>query len=548
MRALKLAILSNVNLDMLCGELAKSHEVFKAEGYGGWISYALKSNEELEGFSPKLILLMLDGNALLETCDTFSDGVDEIDRCFAYIAKLRENYPYSTVAISNIDICPNRIRPSSAEKLELMWEAEWSSRLSAIAKKEHIIPFDLKAVIEHEGRKSFYSEKLWYTGSIPYGIKSLKPLTAAIDLLTKQISGVRKKVLVLDLDNTLWGGVAGEDGANGITLSQSLIGAAYRDAQKRIKEIGKTGVLLAIASKNNPEDALAVFSDNPHMILHESDFVSMKLNWEPKYLNIAAMARELNLGLDSFVFLDDNAVERESVRANLPEVTVPDFVSDIAMLPKLIEDIYNKYFYISDMTEEDGKKTEQYRTEAQRHIAMENAASMDDYLLSLEIKTVLCRAAPEQYERTVQLMNKTNQFNTNTLRMDMPEFMRYIADEDNEAFVANVSDRYGDSGLVSVLLTHKSGDTLRIENMLMSCRVMGRQIENGIIRALADYASRQGVRKIEASYVPTAKNKPVCELWDSMGFKLISEHDGIKEYEAEPESIKAPLIGAISKL
>lgn len=548
MRALKIAILSNVNLDMLCGELAKSHEVFKTEGYGGWASYALSRNEGLTAFSPKLILLIIDGNALFETCDTFSDGVDEIDRCFAYIAKLRENYPYSTVAVSNLDICKRRIRAAASDNIELMWETEWSSRLSAIAKSEHIIPFDLKAVIEHEGRKSFYSEKLWYTGSIPYGIKSLKPMTAAIELLTEQISAVRKKALVLDLDNTLWGGVAGEDGANGVTLSESLIGAAYRDAQKRIKEIGKTGVLLAIASKNNPEDALAVFHDNPHMVLQESDFVSMKLNWEPKFRNIAAMARELNLGLDSFVFLDDNAVEREAVKANLPEVTVPDFVGDIAMLPKLIEDIYNKYFYISDMTEEDGKKTEQYRTEAQRHIAMENAASMDDYLLSLEIKTLLCRVAPEQYERTVQLMNKTNQFNTNTLRMDMPEFLRYLDGENNEVFVANVSDRYGDSGLVAVVVTKREDDTLHIENMLMSCRVMGRQIENTIIHAVACAEAKNGIRRIKASYVPTAKNKPVERLWDSMGFKLISEHDGIKEYEAEPESIKTPLIGAISKL
>ncbi len=545
---MKIAILSNVNLDMLCDEVARSHEVFKTEGYGQWVSYALSRNEGLTAFSPKLILLLLDGNALLETCDTFSDGVAEINRCFAYISKLKENYPYSTVAVSNIDVCPNRIRPSSDENIELMWEAEWAKRLSDIAKSEHITVFDLKSIIAAEGRKSFYSEKLWYTGSIPYGIKSLKPLAAAINELTEHVAPIRKKVLVLDLDNTLWGGVAGEDGANGVTLSESLIGAAYRDAQKRIKEIGQTGVLLAIASKNNPEDALAVFRDNPHMVLQEDDFVSMKINWEPKFRNIAAMAGELNLGLDSFVFLDDNEVEREAVRANLPEVAVPDFPKDIAKLPDTIKRIYDKYFYIAEKTAEDSKKTEQYRLEAQRHKAMENAASLDDYLLSLDIKTTVHKATPECYERTVQLINKTNQFNTNTLRMDMPEFLRYLDGDNNEIFVANVSDRYGDSGLVAVMVTRRDGDTLHIENMLMSCRVMGRQIENAIIHAVASAEAKYGVRRIKASYVPTAKNKPVERLWDSMGFSLASEHDGVKEYEAEINDVKTPLIGAITEL
>ena len=172
-------------------------------------------------------------------------------------------------------------------------------------------------------------------------------------------------------------------------LGQSLIGAAYRDAQKRIKEIASTGVLLAVASKNNPEDVRAAFRENPHMVLKEEDFVSIKANWEPKFVNIRDMAGELNLGLDSFVFLDDNEVEREAVRANLPQVTVADFPRDAAKLPQAVRDIYEKYFWCARETAEDKNKTRQYREEASRKKALESAASMDDYLRSLSISIVI---------------------------------------------------------------------------------------------------------------------------------------------------------------
>lgn len=541
---MKLAMLSNVNLDMLIGEAAKTYEMFSSEGYGQWISYALRKSEALSDFAPSIIFLIIDGNALLETYSDYDSGVEEIRSSFRYIRKLAENYPYSTIAVSNIDICRCRVCPAAAVSTELLWEAEWARCLAEAAQGLNIVPFDLKSIIETEGRRNFYSQKLWYTGSIPYGLKSFKPFLSAINDFAAKISATRKKVLVLDLDNTLWGGVAGEDGPNGIVLGQSLIGAAYRDAQKRIKELAATGILLAIASKNNPEDVQAVFRENPHMVLKEDDFVSIKANWGPKYISIRNIADQLNLGLDSFVFLDDNEVERESVRINLPQVSVADFPRDAAKLPQTICDIYEKYFWCVRETAEDKNKAQQYHEEANRKKALESAASMDDYLKSLNMVIAINEVRPDQFERTVQLLNKTNQFNTNTVRMDMPQFLKYVEDEHSHVYVANVSDKYGSSGLVAVMLSRTDGDVLHIENFLMSCRVMGRQVEDSIVFTVGRYAGLQGVKKLTGSYVPTGRNKPVENLWSRLGFELESEANGEKHYRALISDLNEPLIGA----
>lgn len=539
---MKTAILSNVNLDMLCASVAKKHELFGTEGYGQWVSYALQKNAELESFDPKIIFLLLDGGALFETCEGLEDGLTEIGKSMGYIRALADNYPSSTVAVSTVDVPRKRLRPLCGVSPESEWEHEWSAALRGIDRK-NVIPFELKELITDTGRNAFCSDKMWYMGSIPYGIKAVPLLAAAIDDFAARFCAVRRKVLVCDLDNTLWGGVCGEDGPEGITLGGSLIGAAYRDAQKRIREIAATGVLLAVVSKNNPEDVDAVFVRNPHMVLKKEDFVSIIANWKPKSENIRALAEELNLGLDSFVFWDDNEVERAEVTAALPGVTAAEFPKDPAGLPAAVAEMYRRYFFCVRSTDEDEKKTEQYRGEAQRRRAMAESVSMDDYLRSLGIKIVMGEVTPAQYERTVQLINKTNQFNTATLRMDMQQFTEFLRGEQNRVYTAQVSDIYGDSGLVVVLVLRREGGAAVIENMLMSCRVMGRQIENAVIHALGERLCAEGVETIRASYVRSAKNKPVEELWDRLGFAVVSASEDAKTYELSLPAQTTALLG-----
>lgn len=529
---MRIAVLSNVNLDMMNMALAKKHEVFQADGYGQWVSYALTQNEQLVQFAPKLIFVLLDGNALLETCVSYEQGVAELQNNIQYIRTMADNYADSTLVVSTIDFCPKRLTAQVDIGVGEKWSAFWREELNkSVSIKKNILPFDLQELIANEGRKNIYDDKMWYMGSIPYGVKSISVFVEAINDFVEKVSYTRKKVLVVDLDNTLWGGVVGEEGPLGITLGESKLGAAYRDAQKRIKEIKDTGILLAIVSKNNDAEVQEAFRTNPHMVLHEDDFVLMKNNWQQKFENIQQIAKELNLGLDAFVFWDDNEVEREAVKINLPMVSVPDFPRNVALLPQAIEDLYNTYFWLPRQTAEDAAKTQQYQQETARKEAMRAAGTIDDYLKSLQIKIDLCEVKENQIERTVQLLNKTNQFNTNTIRLDMQEFLKYKSNKGYHIFVANVSDRYGDSGLVVELLAHVEKDVFVIDNFLMSCRVMSRQIENAVAYAVLQRAEKFGCKKVQCTYVKTAKNKPVENLWDSLGFNLVRQEEDVKYYE-----------------
>lgn len=530
---MKIAILSNVNFDLLIKSLSKKNQVYETEGYGQWVSYALTPNEKLTDFTPQIIFVLLDGNALLETSKTYEEGLNEISQNFNILRNMADNYKNSTLAISTIDIKTKKIKPgNNTSNCEMGWIYNWNQSLDELCKsKNNVIVFDLKEFIEKEGRDSIYADNMWYMGSIPYSVKGLSKLSECINTFIGQYAQTRKKVLVCDLDNTLWGGVIGEDGPKGITLSESLIGAVYRDTQKRIKEIAKTGILLAIVSKNNQEDADSAFENNPYMVLQKKDFVSIKCNWKAKSENIEELAQELNLGIDSFVFLDDNPVEREEVKIRLPHVEVIDFPKDVANLPKTIEKAYRQFFWCQRLTSEDLAKTEQYHQETLRKRDMASASSLEEYLLSLNIRIGLGEVKEEQIPRTVQLLNKTNQFNTNTRRFTQQEFMEYLNTKDNHVFVANVSDRYGDNGLVVILMIHKEKDEAYIDNFLMSCRVMGRKIEDAVMSEVCKKMAELGIKVIHASYLKTAKNKPVECLYEGLGFELKKvNEDCLKEY------------------
>ena len=543
---MRIAILTNVNLDLLLQLQAKKNDVFETQGYGQWISYALNDSKALIDFAPNCIFVILDGFALLEECKTKEDGFTEIDRAMIQLTALANRYRNSDIAVSTLDIPARRIRITDEQPVETAWCGYWSEKLDQITlTMNHVHRFDLARLVCEFGRTNFYSEKMWYMGSIPYSMKGFQTLSDQIDGFLNHLNMNRKKVLVLDLDNTLWGGVLGEEGPQGITLGTSLLGAVYRDAQKRIKELKDLGVLLAIVSKNNMEEVDALFEQNTHMVLEKSDFISIYSNWDDKPTNIQRLAQQLNLGLDSFVFLDDNEAEREFVKRTLPMVEVVEFPKDVANLPAAIADLYGKYFRQWTITDEDKAKTKQYQEEALRKIDLESVASIDDYLLSLNMNIQIGEMRQDQIERVVQLIGKTNQFNTCTLRCDLHGLQAY-RNQGGIVYTVSVSDKYGDSGLISVLMVKKEGDTATIDNFLMSCRVMGRQIENAILEAVENKLFGEGARELRASYIPTDRNKPVTDLWDNLDFELKDVYDdGSKRYVMRLDSnLKSSLIQA----
>lgn len=529
---MRISILSNVNLDMLSGLLKKENEIFQPDGYGEWVTYALRQDERMMEFAPECLILLLEGNELLKQCTEEGEWRAELDRTKEYVGKLAENYKNSYLLVSTIDVRTERIRGKDTGDGALYASAYWDRALTALAKEHsNLHRFELRSLIETYGRNNFYSGRFWYMGSIPYDMKALHILAGEIRRVLEKLRPARRKVLVLDLDNTLWGGVVGEDGPEGIVLDSAHEGAVYQDAQREIKKMLKQGVLLAIASKNNLEDVQRAFRENPHMILKEEDFVAVCADWNPKHENVKRMAAELNLGLDAFVFVDDNEAERAAMQIELPEVAVADFPSDISQLAESMRQVYEQYFWSWKLTEEDREKTRQYQEEKKRQDDRKAAASYEDYLRNLETKIRLAEVGPETKERAVQLMNKTNQFNVCTLRMDELELERYLTGGRGHLIMAEVSDKYGNSGWVAEFLYHTDGTTAVVDNFLMSCRVMGRMVEDAILGAVLERLSQQGITRIVASYKKTAKNKPVEELWDKLGFTQTNTGMEQKEYQ-----------------
>lgn len=529
---MRVALLSNVNLDLVSQALSSKHLMYPNEGYGQWVQEAIAPSESLGSFHPEVIVLILDGFSLIEGIEDTVEAERELQTVAGYCQRLAESYPSAYVLVSSIDIAPRRILEADRVRPEHNLVCLWERSLDELMlQTPNLHLFDLRTLIEEVGRSAFYSDKMWYMASVPYSMKAVSVLAEAIDARIQRMRTARKKVLVLDLDNTLWGGVLAEDGLDGIQLSRSLLGATYRDAQLRIKELKRLGILLAIVSKNDEAEVRRVLLEHPQMVLRADDFVAIVANWEPKAENIARLADTLNLGLDSFVFLDDNPVEQEAVRRALPEVTVVDFPRDVSRLPELVRRLASDLFFTTRVTDEDYARTQQYQQEVRRREALNAAVSIDDYLISLQISVVLEEMRDQQIQRVAQLTQKTNQFNLVTARFTPEELFAYRSKPGNRVFVASVSDRFGDSGLVFVMMVSTDSDVASIDNLLMSCRVMGRHIEDAVVDAVEGLLRQAGVRRMVARYVPTTRNKPVAELMDRLDYQLIDvDRDGVKIY------------------
>lgn len=325
-----------------------------------------------------------------------------------------------------------------------------------------------------------------------------------------------KKVLVLDLDNTLWGGLAGETDHTQVLLSEDHSGLAYKNLQRVIKLMQEQGVLLAIASKNNEEDAMEILEHHPHMLLGPEDFAARRINWDPKPDNIRKMAEELNLGTDSFVFFDDSKAEREMVRQMLPEVTVPDFPARPEELAPCMAKIYEEYFARAVITKEDREKTAQYRANAGRNAMAEQAVSFEDYVKKLEI--CLIPVDPKEHlDRLTQLLNKTNQFNLTTRRYTREQMQQIVEDAGKRVFLYQVTDAFGDNGIVAAAIVDTAGELPEITDLVMSCRVMGRNIETSFT-----YHKGTGILEIDRTYCGVTKDV-VCvrkiKIADPKGIK-----------------------------
>lgn len=370
----------------------------------------------------------------------------------------------------------------------------------------------------------------WYESKQPGSPALLVQIAREAAHLIAALKRAPKKVLVLDLDNTLWGGVVADDGLEGIELGDtSPRGEAFKAFQKYLVSLKQRGVLLAVCSKNDHAKAVEPFEKHPEMLLRLPDIVNFKANWEPKSENIRRMAPELNLGLDSFVFVDDNPAEIEIVRQFVPEVTAILLSPDPSeYVPQMQE---TRLFEPGNITAEDAERTNQYRAEAERKALEAAVTDMDSYLASLAMEGAFSAFDQMDVPRLSQLINKSNQFNLTTRRRSEAEVLAVMNDPQYTGFSLRLKDRFGDHGLISIVIGERVGDVMKIDTWLMSCRVLKRQVEEEVLNELVRLARARHCTRLQGVYLPTAKNEMVFDFYGRMGFALTAASPERREYD-----------------
>lgn len=386
-------------------------------------------------------------------------------------------------------------------------------------------------LVARAGRERFFDERKWLTSRMPFASSSLWPVAHECLRLILPVTGHTRKAVVVDLDNTLWGGVIGEDGPGGIEIGREYPGAAFLALQRALLDLHRRGVILAVASKNDPSEALEVLERHPGNLLRREHFAALEIGWNPKPESLRRIAAELNIGLDSLVFVDDNPAEREAVRRELPQVLVVElsqdpmqFAASLRALPCLER---------VRVSTEDRNRGRQYAEQRSRAAYKTSAATLEDYYRSLEMTVELAPLTAATCTRISQLTQKTNQFNLTTRRYDEPSLAALAAEDATRVYGCSVRDRFGDNGLVGVLIVRSRLPAFEIDTLLLSCRVIGRSIESAMLSYVAMQARRAGARTLRGWFVPTAKNAPAADFYSRHGFEQIETRDGASLWQCD---------------
>ncbi len=514
----RIALLSNVNMNLVIRMLGKEAEVYQAEGYGNELGILLNPASSYYAFAPEYTFFVMDLMELLEHELEPEAAGEKIAGWFSTLENVLA--PDRIYYISDAYLYGAELGTVFDAGRKAALEYFWQRELEGFCKRHEnvrILPY--RHLIEGVGEADAFSMKMWYMGKILLSNEAQKLLCELIADRLRIETRTPKKVLLLDLDNTLWGGLAGENDNTPVVLSEEHTGLAYKNLQRVILQMQRQGVLLAIVSKNNEQDAMEILDAHPHMLLRPDAFAARRINWKEKYENIKEIAAELNLGTNSFVFWDDSPAERELIRTMLPEVAVPDFPDRPEELASAMVEIHREFFARPVVTREDREKTEQYAANAARRQLESRVGSFEDYLEQLAI--VISRVEPGKHvERLTQLLNKTNQFNLTTKRYTQREIAEILQAEERKVYLYRVADRFGDSGIVAAVIVDLDEQPF-VEEFVMSCRVMGKNIEYAIMEDVESDLRESGYTFLTGAYLPTAKNQPVAELYDRLGYERL---------------------------
>jgi FkbH-like protein len=398
-----------------------------------------------------------------------------------------------------------------------------NDRIRALAAEvPNVYTIDTDHIASWNGKRSWFDERLWFYSKSSCHPEALPQVAGeAVDIF-RAVKGKSLKCIALDLDNVLWGGVIGDDGLNGIRLGDLGEGEAFVQFQLWLRELRARGIMLAVCSKNDEAKALEPFQKHKAMVLREEDISCFVANWTDKAENLRRIAERLNIGLDAIVFVDDSPFERNLVRELVPEVCVPEMPAAPADYVPYLESL--NLFEAVQFSEEDRKRADFYRANLLREDAQAKFTSIDEYLAGLEMEAIFERFDDAHMPRITQLVQRTNQFNLTTVRHSADELAQFADDPDYFPFYATLEDRFGDNGLISVVIGKRDGDDLELVTWLMSCRVISRRMEEFVLDELVDVAKAAGVEQLIGRYIPTDRNDLVAKHYERLGFEEIEEN------------------------
>ncbi len=505
---------------------------FYQSEYGMYWEDAMFGNPELDSFSPDIVYIHTTARNLEPY---FPSITDSAEKCAEKLNSAKEHFSIMWQSLEKKFSCPviqNNFELPHYRLLGNLDGADIHGATYFVRKmndfvaeyavsKQYFYLNDVDFVSSCYGMDKWSDLSFWYMFKYAMCLDAIPHFAFNLANIIKAIYGKSKKALVLDMDNTLWGGIVGDDGVEGLELgNETPVAQGYTEFQKYVKKHKDMGIMLTVCSKNDYDNAIAGLK-HPDSVLSPDDFLNIKANWEPKHLNIAAIAKELNIMADSLVFVDDNPAERAIVKDSL-SCAVPE-IDSVENYIRILD--RNGYFEAVSISEDDIKRNEMYKANAAREKELSAFEDYGDYLISLDMHAEIDAFSPVYIQRIAQLTNKSNQFNLTTRRYSSQEISAAMENVDYITLYGRLTDKFGDNGVVSVVLGEKEEDKLHIKLWLMSCRVLKRDMEYAMLDTLVEKCRVQGIKTVYGYYYPTAKNNMVRHLYKDFGFELVSEDE-----------------------
>jgi len=505
----------------------------------------LNPTSELYSFKPDWVFILQNNNSLKQKFysanDKTSYAAEFLERLNSYYDTI-QNTIGSKCVICNYSAEVDEVFGAYSMKVESSFNYQMSLIQSGIQKflvmASNAFMIDVASRVSEIGHTEAYDSRMAINASMPFQLDFLAILAIDGANIIYNHEGRFAKCLILDLDNTMWGGVIGDDGVEGIQIGDLGIGKAFKHLQYWAKSLKERGIILAVCSKNEENTAKEPFLNHPEMVLRLEDISIFVANWESKAENIKHIQRVLNIGFDSMVFVDDNPMERDIVRTVLPDVTVPEMPEDPVGYMDYLRSL--DLFSTVNNSTTDKDRTKQYQEEAKRVQLQSSFASIEDYLEGLNMEAEIGAFTEFYAPRIAQLTQRSNQFNPRTKRYSEEEIRKIITSDEYSSLYVVLKDKFGDYGLISNLVLRKEEDHLFIENWVMSCRVLNRQVEELVINSIVELAKENGFKKVIAEYIPSKKNGLVKDLFKKMGFSSLDELNyslDVKGYQMKKHSI-----------